>query len=191
MSKHYNRQTWFDLTTGPSVDGNNKVVRYYVISCHRCGRQASYHATGLANDGLRKYFIRLKWEIGHTRTQHTCPDCINKPRLRVVETKPSPMGSNSNYDKLAIIWAACTEIEREKFLLYIADRQPIAADLKIIWRQITEEERAEFLLGLRMADGTPAFKRAEFNASTTEPESEEVVDAEPADWWKQLTSGVK
>src|SRR5262245_60319423 len=121
MSKKFNkhRPTWFAITTGPSADGK-KAARYYVITCHRCGRQASYHATGLANDGLRKYFIRQKWDVGHSATQHVCPECINKPRLRV-EEHPEPMHvvsdllPSSAFDRLCSVWKDCNEKQQREF----------------------------------------------------------------------------
>jgi hypothetical protein len=82
------------------------MTRYYDVACRRCGKTASFHANGLTNETLRKLFIRKKWDIGKTPTQHTCPECgmkHQKPQPQL-PTPPLPLPIKEK-EEVALVWA--------------------------------------------------------------------------------------
>ena len=165
MKKYRDTDFWFELTEGSAPSGLG-FVRYYAVTCRKCGKQARHMASGQANDQLRKFFIRQNWEIGRATNLHLCPDCTVRHKHRL---RPEPPTSN---------------------LIPLLPPQHQRVTLQEAWKQANEIERAEFLLQLRDANG-PIFTRDKPPAEphTLEPAVDEPIaddNGEPADWWLEL-----
>lgn len=204
MKKYREDAFWFEITSGPSGNDGH-AIRYYLARCCRCDKTASHKASGLSNDGLRKYFIRLGWYIHKNRTGHICPECQRKRDKHIEEH-----GEDQVFTQAAA---------RET--LDLNEPPSRVARMRALWDQCDVDERLDFMKGIEKArwleeygfrfhrQSEPAPSRdvnpsAEFQhgphidsmpVEAPLPKIEhppEVVveddDDEPADWWKELQS---
>lgn len=162
MRKYDDSKYWYAITTAPDAGGRQ--MRYYAISCSRCGRQASCHAASLADDKLRKIFIRDGWDLGKSQKHHRCPECKYKPRTRVetiAEPPPAPKLS-----PLEAAWQAASKAERDAFLLtrcLMEERELNANVLGAVLEDLFQPE-----------------------PTTVEPAPEPEPEEAPADWWAEM-----
>jgi hypothetical protein len=194
MKKYRAEDYWFEITSGPSIDGH--AIRYYVIHCRRCDRMASHKASGLSNDGLRKFFVRDGWTIGRSQYGHICPECLHKRERDIAKHNEDLVFQQaaarealdlneppSRVAQMRTLWDQCNRREREEFVFWTESQ---------IAPQINQEleEAIEQLVNRKPiipSDVVDVAIDLVKTVATEDPAPPE--DKEPADWWKELNSG--
>lgn len=149
MKKIRDDDVWFEYVERP-IAGHG-FVRFYRVSCRKCGKTQDIRNTGQANEVLKKYYLKNNWDIGRSKTLHLCPDCAHKKKDRAADTlyEPVPEALPSNVVQL---------------------RPPPLPALQVAWQRASKEERADFLLWLESAQGLILAHTAPTPASVPTPD---------------------
>jgi hypothetical protein len=180
------------------------MTRYYTIAC-RCGKTASYHANGMTDDGLRKMFIRRKWDVGKAPNQHRCPDCFGL----TAPTKEEPSSTPAVIHKIEeqeppwgvaieIAWVKSSQHHHWAFLnqmirsLMTWGEKARTRFLDALVAALSDDERKKLATKL-MPDINPVAAVVADLQHMTEHIAEPAVtlnedtDADDvADWWKEM-----
>lgn len=171
MKKYRDDDYWFELTEGPGPTGLG-FVRYFRVTCRKCGKQAKHLANGQSNDQLRKFFIRQNWDIGRATNLHFCPDCATRNKHRPTESLPEPAASNvfplhpPQGISLQEAWDQANDAERTNFWNYL---------------QLICREHGEQLRCIPVVQDDKALQ-----ASMIPDVKDDDEPDEPADWWLDL-----
>lgn len=180
---------WYEMTSRPDPSG--RVLRYYEIRCKSCGGVASYHASGLTDDQLKKFFIRKKWHVGKSPNQHLCPTCsTGEPRPKVerspppVPPPPPPWGWELN-----AAWERANGGQRLAFMHRAAELIMSWAErartnfLTTLIAALSDQEQANLIAELQTY--LPTADVREVSAPLPPPPNNDTDDG-AADWWKDM-----
>jgi hypothetical protein len=207
VKKYSEDAFFFEITSGPRTsDGQH--IRYYLIRCCRCDRTASYHASGISNERMKKLFGRQGWYVGKSRNLHICPECQRKREHHIAEhgdesillqAETPPKQPNPPSVALETAWKATDYLKRAEFCE--RHRREIHGYLQITAKYSGQDPQGghvDWQHGTHIDSMPKEANEAapvETQVVTVSKEQliKEAVEAapaeepdEPADWWKEL-----
>jgi hypothetical protein len=141
----------------------------------------------MADEGLRKLFVRQGWSIGKTASQNICPECSAAARGRE-EAKPPPPAQTQAPSPDAEL--AADRVRSQAWAAHLwknlhdLGRRAL---LDTIVAALTEQERLDLVESLMVAAAMGRAPEPAVPAGAPAPPPAEPEPApEAADWWQEM-----
>jgi hypothetical protein len=179
MKRFRESDFWFELTQAPHPS-TGRPVRYVRLTCRQCKSTVQTHANKMADDKLRKYFMRRNWHVGKTIQSHLCEQC---QKTQLAEAPPAAAASSKN--PLFDYWLAATQQDRRELLLMISSNDTLRHQMTALLKEvgmIHDDWLLDALITSTYNDNVVKFPEP-----APAPAGEQHDDDNaPADWWLEI-----